>query len=267
MLGSFRLNKHISLGFSSLILLLLLNAGVTAQESTITRSAATAVVGNQLPLVERMLNGYIMVGLEINYDEYLEQLQSDVRRFERQTAALSAYSATQSMSEQLGIIRKNWVLFKEIISSNPQREKSRELGQLADVIESAIGEVLGEMATNSGSNGNYASFQEAIKLALVSQKMARLYLMRTWGLFRVQEQEALLALHSDFNNRLEALSSAEKIGVDVSSTLKRVVTQWRVYSYILERKDQPTVPMQTAVIANKVMRLLQEAATHYISQQ
>ena len=266
MLGSFRLNKHIFLGFSSLFLLLLLNAGVTAQESTITRSAATAVAGNQLPLFERMLNGYIMVGLEINYEEYLEQLQSDVRRFERQTAALSAYAATPSMSEQLDIIRKNWVLFKAIVSSTPQREKSRELGQLADVMESAIGEVLGEMAAESGSD-NSVNFQEATQLALVSQKMTRLYLMRTWGLFRVQEQEALIALHSDFNNRLEALRSAENISNDASSTLKRVETQWRVYSYILERKDQPTVPMQTAVIANKVMRLLQEAATHYISQQ
>ena len=265
MLGSFRLNKHASRGVSSLFLFFLLNTVVVAQESTITRSAALAVAGNQLPLVERMLNGYIMVGLDINYDEYLDRLAYDVRRFQRQIAALSAFSSTPSMGEQLEKLRNNWAPFKAIVSVNPERTKIRELVSLADKMEAAINEVLGEIATAS-SNVHSANFHRTTHAALVSQKMARFYLMRTWGLFRVQEQEALAALKSEFDGIIETLQANEESSEEVKAVLKRVVTQWHVYGFILGRKDQPTVPMQTAVIADKVMRLLQEVGTHYISQ-
>lgn len=193
-----------------------------------TERAATSInlADEQRMLSQRFVNLYIQTGINVMPALAKRQLSLATQRFEDNLVALKPVVAGSAEAkrayERLG---GEWLGLKKAASVAVSRDAAVALSSRAETTLAAAEDLTraleGESKSAAGRLVNLAGRQR-----MLSQRIAKNYLLRSWGVDSSAVQQELESAAKDFSAGLAKLRANEGNSADIRSELDEVAQQW-----------------------------------------
>jgi len=233
-------------------------AAAGAQEIK-SRAEAVNLMGKERMLVMRMLKDTVMIGMKMEYHNPSEDLKKTMATFEETQAALKAYIKDPKVQEKLKAIDAKWAEAKKLLSQPPKKEQAK--AYLKTMV--GIREIAND-ATNMLSDGakdpNSKTINLAGRLRAVSQALASIYLLETWGM-----EGARKKLEIPMKRFRGSLDHLEKAPVTDEKAKKILGRLEKTYLFFQVMKDAET--FTPTLVVSKTDRMFKDAAKltqHYV---
>jgi nitrate/nitrite-specific signal transduction histidine kinase len=193
-----------------------------------TGRAATSVnlAGEQRMLSQRIVNMYIQTGLDVMPELAKRQLSLATQRFEGNLAALKPLMAgsaeTARAYERLG---GEWPGMKNAVSVAVSRDAAVALSLQAETTLTAAEELTRMLADENKSDASRL-VNLAGRQRMLSQRIAKSYLLRSWGVDSSAVRQELESATKDFSAGLAKLRANEGNSADIRGELDEVAQQW-----------------------------------------
>ncbi|HQQ70236.1 MAG TPA: type IV pili methyl-accepting chemotaxis transducer N-terminal domain-containing protein [Alicycliphilus sp.] len=143
---------------------------------------AVDMAGRLRMLSQRCTKAYLQWGQAIASDSARTLLQDSIARYEAHLAALKAFQPNPAVQASLPQLQTLWAQFKALLAGEPSRTGAAALYDANETLQSAA-----HYLTVSYASSNGAPLEYLIGLAgrqrMLSQRMAKFFLYRTWELF------------------------------------------------------------------------------------
>ena len=187
-------------------------------------AASVNLAEEQRMLSQRIANLYIQAGLNVMPALAVSQLSLATRRLEGNLAALKPMVAGSPEAtrayERLGI---EWLGMKKAVAVAVSREAAVALSLRAETTLTAAEELTRVLADESKSGAS-----QLVSLAgrqrMLSQRIAKNYLLRSWGVESVRQE--LESSSRDFSAVLAKLRANAGNSADIRGELNAVAQQW-----------------------------------------
>ncbi len=203
-------------------IILLFWIGTALFGGTITSlSDAINISGKQRMYSQRFLKDYAMIGMQNNYGKPKEDLVRTMDAFEKSLQALQQFKSDTITMKALKDEEEIWKKVKIILNDTPNIEKVPELQNLLEKLLKKADEATKDFVNLSKQKGN-----EIINISgrqrMLSQRMASLYLIKTWGVkdeaFAKKLQEAMTL----FKESAKKLKAYPKNSEEIKHLLTKV---------------------------------------------
>ncbi len=85
--------------------------------------------GLQRMLSQRIAKGYLMIGLEVNPEEAIKQLDNSIALYEAQTLELMDYAPNREISKTLQLIASHWQTYRIMVLTQPEQANALKAGR------------------------------------------------------------------------------------------------------------------------------------------
>lgn len=252
-----------------LMLVPLLCLGITPPLYADIASFSEAVnkAGQQRMLTQRITKTYSLIGVAsaklaaVPTDFEFELLQA-LHRFETQLEELQQFNQDKEVAAELQQIQAKWPQFKKLALSSFSQENSRLLWQADEQMLRHCESVMRKLLQGASNPVNqYVNISGRTRM--LSQRIAKIYMLRAIGLEAPGMLENLGGQKSEFEDALAALESAEENTVVIKSNLDEVRLQWRWLVGALELDSEPTFPIIVNDAGDKVLQVTERLTTLY----
>lgn len=209
-------------------------------ESVVSRGLVD-VAGSQRMLTQRMLRDYVLIGMNISYQNPSGDLKQIMARFEKQLESIASVAATEEIRQGCQVVEKLWQPLKNVLTREP--EKVAVKGVLSDIeallgasdalvslIEKATGGAVAEVVNTAG------------RQRMLSQQMAALYMLYFWEVGNedifVQFKQVVLE-YRKANNFL--LTNGQTTSL-IREKLNRAAAAFRWFSQVADNPKQRLNP-------------------------
>jgi nitrate/nitrite-specific signal transduction histidine kinase len=193
-----------------------------------TEQAATPVnlAGEQRMLSQRIANLYIQTGLNVMPALAVRQLGLATRRFDDNLMALkpvvaSSAEATRAYERLAG----EWLGLKKAVSVAVSRDAAVALSLRAETTLAAAEDLTRVLESESKSAASRL-VNLAGRQRMLSQRIAKSYLLRSWGIDSSAVRQELESATKDFTAGLVKLRANEGNSADIRGELDEVAQQW-----------------------------------------
>jgi nitrate/nitrite-specific signal transduction histidine kinase len=200
---------------------------------------ATAInkAGRQRMLTQRITKTYVQMGLEVKTEQSRVQMQQAQALFDRQLAELKGFAPTPAIRQALTRVEQQWRPFRTLAGSPASKAGAMKLFALDDKLLFATNEVVRLLQDYSG----YAAARlvnDAGRLRMLSQRLAKLYMLRAWGLDSGKAQEEMQKTRQEFETGLAALQAMPQNTYDINRELESAALQWTWFQNALEQEGE-----------------------------
>lgn len=257
----YRMTRHIII--SLLLLLAIGEARANIIPSQIdTLSEAINQAGRQRMLTQRIVKAYAEELLQVQPIEARQQRLSAIALYDRQLQALKAYAPSERVKESLKFVSKLWGGFKTAASGEISRKGLERISAINDEVLRASHQVVLRL-TELSSNGVGHLVNIAGRQRMLSQRIAKLYMLRSNGMDTEQIRRDENKAVQEFVTALDELSKAPENTPEINRALHEIRRQWSIFEASFHLHDGDYIPLLIALSSEKVLKGMNEITGMY----
>lgn len=206
---------------------------------------AVDMAGRLRMLSQRCTKTYLQWGQSIAADHARVLLQDSVTRFEAHLAALKPFQPTPAVQASLPPLNSRWMAFKAMLAGTPSRDGAAALYDASELLQQAA-----HRTTVAYENATGSPLDHLIGIAgrqrMLSQRMAKFYLYRTWDLHDAPADMELHLSRAHFTAVLTQLESSHRVAAPAKAAATRVRRAWEPYQNALFSSKESALLRQSA---------------------
>lgn len=232
-------------------------------------TTAVNLAGRQRMLSQRMVKAYLMLGQGISPVEARNQLQESVRQFESQLATLKTLQPTPMVRRAVDALEDAWLECRPLLVLAPNKADAIELYDASEALQKAAhSAVLAYEAIGSTPHNHLVSI--AGRQRMLSQRMAKYYLYRSWGLYDAAADMELHLSRAHFTAVLNALEESPLASTQMKARVAQVRNDWQPYQEALfastEAGEMRANAVRVAELSERVLARAEELVAQLVTE-
>ena len=231
--------------------------------------SALNMAGRQRMLSQRMVKAYLMLGQGIAADDARNILQGSINQFESQLAALKAYQPTLMVRTATSNLDAVWKPCKALLVGVPSKAGATDLYDANEALQAAAHSLAlayeGVASTPIDHLVNLAGRQR-----MVSQRLAKFYFYRTWGLFDIPADMELHLSRARFTAELVQIERSPFASEQIKADVARIRREWEPYQQALfasrETSKMRMDALRVAELSERVLAVMEELVAQLVTQ-
>lgn len=254
------------LSLRSTLLALLLLGGLPLAHAADALFEAINLAGEQRMLSQRIVKDYCLLGLNIQPLAAKAQLDAAVRRFDDNLRTLRGPAAghADSAAAQL-VLEDTWQRFRAMIDGQPKLATAERLSQEAEQVL-----VAAERLTRTLAAHTVGDAARQIRLAgrqrMLAQRLAKAYLLNSWGTTSVSLQEELESAELEFAGGLALLREHPGNTPALRSELDDLALQWEWLATAMRTDGATSYRLIVVEAADALLAVADRITQLYLSQ-
>jgi hypothetical protein len=231
--------------------------------ATINDAEAMNLSGMQRMLSQRMAKTYLMIGSGVRAEVANEQFDQSLAKFESNYQALSDYAPNSEIRQALVTAGSIWQEYRQLLLNSPSRENAPQVLELSDQLLGQCEKVVQLIQQHTGS-GSAVLVNRSGRQRMLSQRIAKLYLARSWRLPGAELEQQFQQAVDEFDRALSELQNAQQNTPEISAALHKVEAQW-TFSRAGFRlsNDSRYVPTVITTTTETLLRQMNELTSAY----
>ena len=203
-----------------------------AQSADLAIAQAVNKSGRQRMLAQRIVKAYLQAGQGITPEASRRQLHDAVHLFETQLVELRKVTLDEGSKSSMARLERSWRPFKTIALGTLDRGGAERLLALDEELVAAAHELTLVLQNLSGSLAERL-VDISGRQRMLSQRLAKLYLMRAWGMESPYSAREIGSARAEFDGALATLRSARENTGEIKRELDAVALQWEWFQNAL----------------------------------
>lgn len=217
-------------------------------------------------LSQRVVKLYAQLGLGLMPDASMAALNTAAMQAQGNLVALRSLAVPQPVREALAQVEATWNTLRDQVATAPLREDASKVSSLADTML-AQAENLTQLLEASLGTGMGTPVNLAGRQRMLSQRMAKCYMLHCWSATDARERERLGRSCQEFTQGLGTLRTLEKNTTDILSRIDMLELQWGFMNAAFKPEKMgnynPANARNVAVASDNVLRIADELTGLY----
>ena len=233
-----------------------------AYAAELTMGEAINKAGRQRMLTQRIVKAYSLMGQDVRYRVAKKQLHVAISLFEKQLNELKTLPVNASVTEELNHVTELWEPVKQIATGKVDRKMAPQLRNKSEELLKRAHEVVLLLEASSGTNAGHL-VNIAGRQRMLTQRMANLYLLQSWGFTDPQYQADYQQAIEEFSSALKELQAARENTPEINAGLKEVSQNWEVFKMSGKMRDGNYIPALVVRSLDKILVKMNEITGQY----
>ncbi len=198
-----------------------------AQSQTISLGTAINKAGKQRMLVQRMAKDYMCIGAGVKVAEATADIDEVTSLFNENHRELTTFAKSKETKDALIIVNNLWANFRLKMASDPDIRNAESIISEANALTIACNQVVEKIQTlNATASGSLKLTNMCGRQRLNLQKIAMLYMAKSWGVEYIYLDRDLKEAISGFDSNLANLASTKENTPEINESLQFQKSEW-----------------------------------------
>ncbi|WP_179958173.1 hypothetical protein [Chitinimonas arctica] len=221
---------------------------------------------SQRLLAERIAKTYAWRGLEPSNAEARKQYDEAAKLFEKQLQELKTASKPDAeLSENYALLEQLWADYKTLTAAPATREGAKSLSEQSE--ELAWIAQKGSQLIEARGNAEFKPLRMAEDIATVSQRLAKIYLLQSYGVKLGFLPKDLAAARAEFETLSKGLKALPGNSQSQKGRLSLMDSQWFFFQQAIDelakKNDDPQLRRNVITTSERIYEIAQELANGY----
>jgi len=243
-----------------LLCAVLLSGGVAA--ATIDEVQMIDSAGRQRMLTQRIVKAYCQVGLQVTPGVSHAQLVDAIDRFESQLAKLAANVSNAQTRAAVTDVSKLWRGFRQAAGGRVSRDGARVLATRSEALLQAS-QALVQLLERDAGTAEAKLINTAGRQRMLSQRIAKLYMLRAWGIEAPSIRVDIDAAAEQFSSALATLRAAPENTDAIRRELEAVAMQWEWFRSAIELQGAESYTLVVADASESILNSMDLITAKY----
>ena len=255
--------------FRAALLGCLMAAGVAQAQITDINSAINKA-GRERMLSQRMAKAYFQLGLGVDTDRSKRVLDSSISLFDRQLVELKNFAPTPEIKDTYQKLEGAWIAYKDsLVGAPPNPEGGKKVLALSEQVLALAQQGTVQLEKHSGTTaGRLVNISG--RQRMLSQRMAKFYFYRTWGLFDAPADMELHLSRAHFTAVLIQIEGSQHATAPVKAGVTAVRREWEPYQQALFANKEPAKMRRDAArvaeLSERVLVVTEDLVARLVAQ-
>ena len=251
-----------------IIKIMILSLFLLSLEAKETRDIKWAIsaVNNQKVLTQQILKEYAFFGMKNRFKNSKEKLKKHLVNYEEELQELEVFlSSNEEALTYLKEVRTIWEPVNKIFKNKPKKSEVGELQKKTDKILAKMSGLM-KLLLKTSTAGNNKIINISGYQGVIVERMAALYMMKTWGVndpkFDFKMRESI----TFFNNSLHKMLDSPLTTPKNKKTIKSVMRTFRFFE-IMNRSKTKFIPTLIYSKTRKIHTEIKKITALYIENE